>query len=386
MCEKGESKYKIEQKGVEAIFQKINRNYIRMKKKEKKKNTAIVFQVLENLITLLKRSDKLFDTLKPKLDFLGSYFDGLRVGCPNEYDINVILKFPVNYKKIKLDSTQCCYDYTSVIMPSEFRRLLKTGKESKTEFFQTQLWCNKEYKLSLIKFQAWMHSIVDKVLSRMPTKDGKRVLIINKVEYRIFKKKSGPAITLTIMKEDNSVIDVDLVPTLKFKLPQMPINSKVCFNKVQETNINTYFVVPKPNGDEFSWRLSFPFQERYYIKYKNNLKSALRIIKYFRDMQDFTKLCSYMIKTLFLWECANSDDMYWTNSSLSNLVFNMLFKLKHCLANREIKNFWCPDHNIIEKIKPQTCEYWYNRLSFILNDIKFRHNYDPIIILKYFSK
>lgn len=381
------NEHKIDINTAEAMFQKINRIHIKMRKKEKKENTTIVFSVLEKIITLLRASDKLFNSLNPKLDFLGSYFDGLRVGHPNEYDINVILKFPVDYKKIKLDSTHCFHDYTSVIMPSQFRRLLKTDEGSRTDFLKTQLWCNKGYKLSIFKFRAWMHSIVDHVLSKMPIEDGKRVIIINKkVKYRIFKNISGPAVTLTIMKEDDSIIDIDLVPTLKFKLPQKPVNSKVCFDKVEETKINTYFVVPKPNGDEFSWRLSFPFQERYHIKNKNNLKSALRIVKHFRDIQDFTKLCSYFIKVLFLWECANTDDMYWTNNSLSNLVFNMLYKLKHCLANRNIKNFWCPDHNIIEKIKPKTCECWHNRLSYILNDIKVKHHNDPFIIQKYFSK
>lgn len=241
--------YKIDINTTEAMFQKIHRIHIKMKKKEKKENTAIVFSVLEKLITLLRTSDKLFNSLNPKLDFLGSYFDGLRVGHPNEYDINVILKFPVNYKKIKLDSTNCIHDYTSVIMPSEFRRLLKTEEESRVDFFKTQLWCNKDYKLSIFKFRAWMHSIVDHVLSKMPIEDGKRVISINKKEkYKIFKKISGPAVTLTIIKEDDSIIDVDLVPTLKFSLPQKPVNSKVYFDKVEETKINTYFVVPKPNG------------------------------------------------------------------------------------------------------------------------------------------
>ncbi|CAH0722385.1 unnamed protein product, partial [Brenthis ino] len=358
-----------------------------MKKKEKKENTAILFLVLKEIIKKMRTADKLFDSLKPKLDFLGSYFDGLRVGHASEYDINVILKFPINYENIKLSTCNSFHDYTNIIMPSEFRRLAKIPETSNKGFMKTKLWCNKEYKLSVSKFRSWMQSVVDHALNTMPLENGIRVLVLqHKHKYRIFKKISGPAITLTVIKEDNSAIDVDLVPTFTFKLPKKPVDSKVCFTKVESTNIHTYFVVPKPNGDDFSWRLTFPFQERYYLKNNNNLKSVIRLIKHFRDIQGFTKLCSYFIKTLFLWQCVTMDNSYWTRNSMYYLVINMLHKLKDSLGNRDLRNFWCPDHNILEKIKPETCKNWHNRLNYILNDIECKQYSKPNVILNYFSK
>ncbi|CAH2100160.1 unnamed protein product [Euphydryas editha] len=371
----------------EAIFQKINRHYIRMNIREKKEHTSILFLVLKELIHIMRKSDQLFDSLRPTLDFLGSYFDRLRIGHPNEYDINIILKFPVNYDKIILDATNSPNDYTAIIMPSEFRRLSKIAATSNQGFAKTTSWCNREFKLSMIKFRSWMQRTVDVAVNSLPLEDGMRVLIVNKKhKYKLHTKLSGPANTITIIKDDNDVINVDLVPTFSFSLPTKPINSKVLFEKVESTKILRYFVVPKPNGDDYSWRLTFPFQERYFLKNSNNLKSTIRIIKHFRDIQGFTKLSSYFIKTLFFWECASNDKSYWCKNSLSFLVLNMLYKLKESLRKRNIPNFWCPSHNVLEKIKPVTCHHWHNRICHILKDIENRLKSDPNVILEYFVK
>lgn len=371
----------------EAIFHQINRHYIRLKEKEKKEYTRILFIVLEKLIHIMRKGDKLFDSLRPKLDFLGSYFDRLRIGQPNEYDINIILKFPINYDKIILDAANSSNDYTAIVMPSEFRRLSKIAATSNQGFAKTTSWCNKEFKLSVVKFRSWMQRTVDVAINSLPLEDGMRVLKVNnKYKYKLHTNLSGPANTITIVKDDNDVINIDLVPSFAFSLPKKPIHSKVLFTRVESTKILRYFVVPKPNSDDYSWRLAFPFQERYFLKNSNNLKSTIRIIKQFRDVQGFTKLSSYFIKTLFFWECASNDESYWCKNSLSFLVLKMLNKLKESLYNHNIPNFWCPSHNILEKIKPETCYHWHNRICHILTDIENRLKFDPNVVFDYFVK
>ncbi|XP_047541004.1 cyclic GMP-AMP synthase-like receptor isoform X2 [Vanessa atalanta] len=319
MPQKSITKTHAKSKKCEVKFQEINRHYIQMNKNERKENTDIVFSVLKELINIMRRNDKLFDSLRPNLDFLGSYFDGLRVGKPTEYDINIILKFPVNYGKIKLDASNSPHDYT-------------------------------------------------------------------KHKYKVHTKSSGPANTITIIKGNNDIIDIDLVPTFTFVLPTVPIDSNVDFIKVKSSNIFRYFVVPKPNVDDYNWRLSFPFQERQLLNNRNNLKSTIKLIKHFRDVQGFTQLSSYFIKTLFLWECASNDESYWTKHSLYFLVFNMLKKLRDRLNHHCIKNIWCPSHNVLEKIKPETCENWHNRMCRIIEDIENGCHKNPDVILKYFCK
>ncbi|CAD0195616.1 unnamed protein product [Chrysodeixis includens] len=289
-------------KTIEEVFQEVNKKYIRLKKKDIKNNNSILYEVLEKLLTLMRSCDSLFDSLNPKLEYLGSYFEGLRVGQPTEYDINVILTIHMDYSKIKLDANEVQNGHTAIKMPTEFRRLSKTPDKVIKGFKKTELWCDRLYRLSVKKFRDWMQGVVQAALNKLPTENGKRVLKIKHKEYKINFKVSGPANNITVHLENDDVIDIDLVPTLTFRLPQQPSESKIDFHKVQDTDISNYFAVPKPTAHDFSWRLAFPYQERYYINDKNNLKSTLKLLKQFRDVQGFNKLASYFIKTLFLWE------------------------------------------------------------------------------------
>lgn len=372
-------------KTIEEIFQELNKRCIRLKKKDIKNNNSILYAVLNELLTLMRSCDSLFDSLNPKLEYLGSYFDGLRVGQPTEYDINVILTIHMDYSKIKLDADEVENGYTAIKMPAEFRRLSKTPVTVNKGFKKTELWCDKDYRLSVKKFRDWMQSVVQAALKKLPSEDGKQILKIKNNNYKINFKVSGPANTITIHLENDNVIDIDLVPTLTFRLPKQPKASKIDFLKVQDTGISYYFAVPKPTAHNFSWRLAFPHQERYYMCNKNNFKSTLKLLKQLRDVQGFNQLASYFIKTLFLWEVVDKGDIFWKNSSLTFLVLHMLNKLKECLEIGTIKNFWCPEHNLLEKIKIETCRSWSNRVSKIINDIERNKLSNPQIVLKYFT-
>lgn len=371
-------------KTLEVILQEINKRHVRIKKLEKKKNNLILYTVLEELLKEMRKCDCLFDSMKPKLEYLGSYFDGLRVGQPTEYDLNVILTLHLDYNKIILESEKNAY--VSITMPEEFRRLSKIPTTAIKGFKKTEFWCNRSYRLSVTKVRSWAQSVVDVALNKLPVQDGKRILTLNGETYKIVYKISGPANTITIYIDEDYLIDIDLVPTLQFELPKKPTFSKIDFKKVRNTNVSYYFAVPKPNDDEFSWRLAFPYQERFYMKTKNNCKSVIKLLKLFRDVQGFDKLASYFIKTLFLWEIEEKNESFWKEKSLGYLVLYMLGKLRDSLAVATIRNFWCPEHNLLEKVNQQTCLNWSNRISNIIKDIEKQKVKNPYIVLKYFTK
>ncbi|XP_053600808.1 cyclic GMP-AMP synthase-like receptor isoform X1 [Plodia interpunctella] len=368
---------------LEEVFLQINHDYVKIDKKEAKYNNVVLRFVLDEILNKMRECDSLFDSMKPKLDYLGSYYDGLRVGHPTEFDINVILKLPINYKKIKLDCTNTEYDYTNVIMPSEFRRLCKSTTTARKGFTKTELWCDNTHRLSVKKFRSWMQSVVDSALNKLPMSNGRHVLIVKNICYKLSAKLSGPANTITIHKTTNN-IDVDLVPTFAFDLPKKPISSAVDFFREEFKNNSRYFIVPKPTKDEYLWRLTFPFQERACMRSKNNFKSAVKLIKLLRDTQRFDALASYYIKTLFLWETKKQNDKFWSQS-LSSLVVYMLTLLRDHLANKEIKNYWCSENNLLDKLKEETCKNWANKLSYIIKDIEQKKNQNPYFILKYFT-
>ncbi|XP_013183468.2 cyclic GMP-AMP synthase-like receptor [Amyelois transitella] len=378
-------------KNIEEVFLQINHDYVKINKRESKRNNLVLRTVLAEILKIMRECDPLFDSMKPRLDYLGSYYDGLRVGHPTEFDINVILKLPINYSNIKLDCTKTEYDYTNVILPSEFRRLCKSTTTSKKGFTKTELWCDSTHRLSVVKFRSWMQSVVDSAFSKLPISNGRHVLKVKNIIYELTAKMSGPANTITIYKNTN-IIDVDLVPTFAFDLPSGKksktkikcLNSAVNFHREEFEYNSRYFIVPKPTRDEYLWRLTFPFQERACMKKQNNFKSALKLIKLLRDTQRFHKLASYYIKSLFLWEARSQNDEFWMKS-LSDLVIYMLKKLRDHLASKEIKNYWCSENNLLEKLKHETCINWSNKLSHIINDIDQKKYHNPSIIFKYFT-
>lgn len=299
-------------KTLEDVYQEINRDNVRLDKEATKNNNAILYSVLEKILKLIRQTFEDFDQMKPKLEYLGSYFDGLRVGEPTEYDINVVLKLPIQYKNTYLDATHVTsYDQTIIFIPAEY-----TLVDSVPVSYTKTMWCDNKCRFSATKFRSWIQGLIDNVLSRLPVKNGKRILIVNKKTYLIYTKMSGPAQTLIIQTGDDesNVIDVDLVPTFSFMLPTKPIGSKIKFERVEATNLLQYFLVPKPSDNDFCWRLAFPFQERYYIKNKNNLKSAAKLLKLLRDVQGFKLLASYYIKTLFLWEVEQQPEGFWSEN------------------------------------------------------------------------
>lgn len=369
---------------LEDVYQEINRDNIRLDKGATKNNNAILYSVLREIIKLIRQTYPDFDEMKPKLEYLGSYFDGLRVGEPTEYDINVVLKLPIQYKNIYLDATHVTsYDQTIIFIPAEFR-LIDSKPTSKTK----AMWCDEKCRISATLFRSWIQGMVDNMLSNLELKNGKRVLSVDNKTYLIYTKMSGPAQTIKIQTGDDesNIIDVDLVPTFSFMLPTKPIGSKIKFEHVEATDLVQYFLVPKPSDNEFCWRVAFPFQERYYIKNKNNLKSAVKLLKLLRDVQGFKLLASYYIKTLFLWEVKQQPESFWKENSLSDIVLHMLKRLRDCLSKAEILSFWCPEFNLLKgKIKTGTCKNWSNRLSAMIKEIEKEGERNPHVILKYFK-
>lgn len=377
-------------KNLEDVIQEINRDFIKIKKNNKAVNNEILDSVLKELIKLMRENDDLFDSMKAKLEYIGSYYDGLRIGKPTEYDINVVLKLPVDYKKIFLDAKSAVDACTHIFMPSEFRRLSTTSALAKKGFKRTEVWCDREHRLSVQKFRSWMQSVLDAVLRTLPHENGKYVLQCKNNYYHIKKKTSGPAVTISINGTNaGDKIDVDLVPTFVFELPKKVQNTPVLFNKVALTKVRRYFVVPKLTlSDSYSWRLSFPFQEKKYLNNNNYIKSAIKLLKQFRDVQGFHGLASYYIKTLFLWEICSDNGRktdFWKRKSLYYLVIYMLVKLQNALSEGRISNFWCPSHNLLENLKPETVLNWSNRICFIIRDINVKCKKNPYILFDYFT-
>ena len=56
--------------------------------------------MLDDLIPLMKQEDVLFNKLYSRYCGAGSYYDGLKVGKPDEFDINIVIRLPINYEEV----------------------------------------------------------------------------------------------------------------------------------------------------------------------------------------------------------------------------------------------------------------------------------------------
>lgn len=56
-----------------------------------------LFQVLDTFMLRMKSKDSLFNACFRKITYVGSYYEGLKVGMPEEFDLNIIIILPINY-------------------------------------------------------------------------------------------------------------------------------------------------------------------------------------------------------------------------------------------------------------------------------------------------
>lgn len=59
-------------------------------------------QVVFNILEKLKQKDKLFSKMSAGLYYTGSFYDGVRVAEASEFDLNVVLKFPMCADNVKV--------------------------------------------------------------------------------------------------------------------------------------------------------------------------------------------------------------------------------------------------------------------------------------------
>jgi hypothetical protein len=56
--------------------------------------------VLEHLIVLMKKEDVLFNRIYSRICGAGSYYDGLKVGKPEEFDMDIVIRLPIDYSEV----------------------------------------------------------------------------------------------------------------------------------------------------------------------------------------------------------------------------------------------------------------------------------------------
>ncbi|XP_045465012.1 cyclic GMP-AMP synthase-like isoform X2 [Harmonia axyridis] len=297
----------------------------------------------------MKSKDILFKNLFNKILFGGSYYDGLKIHLPDEYDIDIVLKLP---KKANAQ-------LTVNEKPGFVKVYVELDSLSKESDY------NKEYKsmekfvdgnyLMTNKFREWFEGVCSKVISSIGN-------------YKF--SKSGPAMTLKTDIEGKKVC-VDLVPCFIFTDQYWPAKP---YRKNASTSKGEFLVVPKDPKVIVSpyifWRLSFQEQEKDVITGKNGLKDTIRLLKLLRNRQfNESSFASYFIKTVMMLFSEKVDDTFWRNPR--SYIFMMGLKyFGELLKQKTIPYYWNKEYNLLTGMKEATLIQMSNRIDRIIKNLE----------------
>ncbi|KAL1497648.1 hypothetical protein ABEB36_008571 [Hypothenemus hampei] len=364
---------------LEDILQKVNGNFISLVDEEVKKNNKLLKALLNEMIQKMKESDPLFELLYEECFYGGSFYDGLKVSRPDEYDIHMLMKIPpVISKKI-------CNSDTPGFVYVECSNVEKL--DDKYKVFKNWLTGEKNH-MNALKIRQWMEGIFSKAMKKLSENNSGFLTKYKIKEQRI--RKNGPAFTVK-MELGKNTIDVDLVPCFIFEekywpgtpFRPNPIESKPNFSIVPKS--------PKHGQGDVSelWLLNFQLQERELINDKAFLKPSIKLLKKLRDKYDHKVIASYYIKNIALWliEEKRKEKDFWTQS-LSYMFMMVLQKYLDCLKQQKIPYYWNEAYNFIDTlnnstIDPKTIVNIENVVKKMIDDIERNLENNPSVILKY---
>ncbi|XP_061937118.1 cyclic GMP-AMP synthase-like receptor isoform X2 [Apis cerana] len=330
----------------DTIFNAINKMFISLEDNDIHKTNEALLPMIQTIINLMKSKDSLFKEAYQEIIFLGSFYKGTKIEKPNEFDLNIILKLPLNNKEINFYSERPAFvkikiDESSINDSSKYKLLPDKGKKSYKNII-------KDGYLNPNKFRQWIQGILFKALNDFPKVKNEYELTVDQLKAKIKIKQSGPACTLIInIPHIIENICIDLVPALAFHIKY--INKFISkFDKLENCKNEIWFAIPSPltdndsNNNNFYWRLSFSYQEKEILSRYGRIKPVIRQMKMLQEL--------YYACNKHTLEC------YWDKK------YNLFSKI----SKIEMQNISCRLKNIINTIEKYSSDQFI-LASFILN-------------------
>lgn len=338
------------------LFHKLN-PYFTIR--ERKEYTQHYNEVLKYFVNEMKNKCKLFKKMYKGTDLGGSYADRLKVSKPNEFDTVILLQITKNESNITIEKDEHKHAYVHL-------KLNKNCDKFKCYRERLNKIIDKDCYLLQDKTLNWIKSIIMDILrdlnnnktndeiaselEKLNVNEKKKYCLRIKEHFYILEfTESGPALTLKIKVHQSHIeFDMDLVPAYPFS----GIHWLATRNKPSHITNITWHAVPKPskkdsNQNNKSFISSYVILERNILKNRGNLKVLIRIFKKIRDINNWTNLKSYYIKTVFLHQIDEKNHIpdYWTQS-LSILFNDMFMKIFYHIKERKLLFYWNSDYNM----------------------------------------
>lgn len=362
----------MKKKNLDAHLAEIFKQFIAIKDDDYKLSQDVFKAVFDEVKSKMGEKCNYFKKYSSQILIAGSVDDGIKVSKLDEFDMDIVIRLPINQSDESEKGIVMEYDkpgFVKMRIVEGFDYMDKQPEWEKCNVV-TRDWRDQDKYFLQNKFRQWLHGIVQKALNEM-----NRRVTVNGIDYLLMYKEAGPAYTLNIKNskgQEKFHLDVDLVPVIKFMIPRWPAEYK----SVQDSSVKEWYVVPKPNkalNDETQqsrcWRLSFQHFEKEMMKNRQQLKTTIRLMKKLRDTLDMKSIASYYIKTLFLWKIEANDNKYW-QTKLSTLFHTMVKEFHDAIEKKNIPYFWHKDNNLIESLNPNVQKIYLDKLASVLKSLE----------------
>uniref|UniRef100_T1J7M7 Uncharacterized protein n=1 Tax=Strigamia maritima TaxID=126957 RepID=T1J7M7_STRMM len=355
------------------LLKQIHVQQVEMKNEESRTNYQLVEKTVNSMIAAMQKTNDLFKSMYQREVYTGSYWDGLRVKSPTEFDLNMVLRMPFKDPDVEIIMNDEVPAFLQYHLQRDVKDILALN--NKKWSFQQKLvdFFDTDRNLLRPQIHSWIQSVLTTAMQSKHFTKPKGV-------EKITPSRGGPAFTFYITttatnpKAKGVKIDLDLVPVIDGSKHPVPdkIYKSPRFNELNEQ----WFMVPKPwtgkgaGKPETYWRISFPEAEKSLLPTQGCVKILIKLFKLLRDKQKWDKIASYYIKTLFLLELDDSPDPnIWKEKHLGNLFQMMLKKLQNALEDMKLTYYFNRKANLLSGIKRSTCYNYAKRISKIISKI-----------------
>lgn len=356
----------------ESIKTIVSRN-VTINEEEKKRCNNILKQIFDIVESEMKKDNAFYALFRQK-QYVGSYYENLKIDVPDEFDIDFELNVPSYIGVLEVCSSEepgfCQLKlHGNPLVPSDPRKA-EAQKEVKK-------WTDPEGFISRSKVNRWMQRVVDKALTEYSKKHTEKT-------FKFERSRSGPAETLfvTLNTRPNLRLSLDLVPVFVFgSWPRKLENLREWSPEMKEQR---WYAVPKSKSSDRDFRLSFWHQEKHLLCGTYQMKPILKLMKKLRDDKTWKGISSYCIKTLFLWKTAANGKDYWRRG-LGVIFIEMLTALKtFLLEEKALPFFWVKECDLLSQLHPAEKEGVGRFLRDMIRKIETKLD-EQDFVLQYFN-
>uniref|UniRef100_A0A8C6ZRN2 Cyclic GMP-AMP synthase n=1 Tax=Nothoprocta perdicaria TaxID=30464 RepID=A0A8C6ZRN2_NOTPE len=301
----------------------------------------------------------------------GSYYEHVKVGAPDEFDIMLTLPVP----PLQLDA---CDDTGAFY----YATLKRNPKEMYLSRF-----LDEEGKLSAFKMLEALRKIIKEE--------------VKNIKVTVTRKKVGcPAITLQIQKPP-SEISVDIILALKVHhswplstKDGLPVGEWLGTKVRKNLRYQDFYLVAKQNKEEKVLRGISPTDNKP-VLWRTEIitnhgngktccesdgvrccrKDCLKLLKYLlqqlktKHQKELQKFCSYHAKTAFFHSCAMwPRDEDWRWEDLDRCFHRYLEYFLDCLQKSRLPHFFIPQYNLLSQNDRASQDFLIREINYQINN------------------